>query len=64
MKVRVDLARCVGHGRCYELAPDVFGEDERGHCRLLVETVPQALQDQARIGEANCPERAIEIDAE
>ena len=28
---RVD-AKCVGHGRCYELAPDVFGDDERGHC--------------------------------
>lgn len=64
MKVRVDLARCVGHGRCYELAPDVFGEDERGHCRLLVETVPPELEEQARSGVANCPERAIEIDAE
>jgi len=64
MKVRVDLARCVGHGRCYELAPDVFGEDERGHCRLLMEAVPAELQDQARIGEANCPERAIETEAD
>ena len=64
MKVRVDLALCVGHGRCYELAPDVFGEDERGHCRLLIETVPTKLQDQARIGAANCPERAIEVEAE
>ena len=28
MKVRVDDGLCVGHGRCYELAPRVFGEDE------------------------------------
>jgi ferredoxin len=64
MKVRVDLAVCVGHGRCYELAPDVFGEDERGHCRLLVETVSAEFQEQARIGAANCPERAIETEAD
>ena len=64
MKVRVDLALCVGHGRCYELAPDVFGEDERGHCRLLVETVPPDLREQARIGAANCPERAIELESD
>jgi ferredoxin len=64
VKVRVDVERCVGHGRCYELAPDVFGEDERGHCRLLVETVPKELEEQARAGAANCPERVIEIDSD
>lgn len=59
MKVRVDPEKCVGHGRCYELAPEVFGEDERGHCRVLREIVPAGLEDQARLGEANCPEDAI-----
>jgi UTP--glucose-1-phosphate uridylyltransferase len=24
MRVHVDRAKCVGHGRCYVLAPDVF----------------------------------------
>lgn len=64
MKVRVDLTLCAGHGRCYELAPDVFGEDERGYCRLLVENVPPDLEGQARSGAANCPERAIQIDSD
>ena len=64
MKVRVDLARCVGHGRCYVLAPDVFGEDERGHCVLLQETVSADLADQARLGQENCPEQAISVDEE
>jgi len=62
MKVRVDPELCVGHGRCYELAPDVFGEDERGHCRLLVDTVPPDLRSQAEVGEANCPEGAITLE--
>ncbi len=59
MKVRVDPEKCVGHGRCYELAPEVFGEDERGHCRVLWEIVPPQLEEKARLGEANCPEDAI-----
>ncbi len=64
MKLRLLDERCVGLGRCYELAPDVFSEDERGHCRLLSEDVPTELQEQARRGVANCPERAIEIESD
>jgi ferredoxin len=62
VKVRVDLELCVGHGRCYMLAPEVFDEDERGHCKLLMSRVPPDLEKQARMGEANCPEGAIEIE--
>lgn len=64
MRVRVDLAKCVGHGRCYDLAPDVFGEDDEGHCLLRVEHVTGALAEQARLGEDNCPENAITTDDE
>lgn len=62
MKVRVDPDRCVGHGRCYELAPDVFQEDERGHCRVQSETVPAGLENDARRGAENCPEQAITVE--
>ena len=62
MKLRVDLSLCVGHGRCYMLAPDVFAEDERGHCVLPEDRIPPELEKQARMGEANCPEGAIEIE--
>lgn len=64
MKVRVDLAKCVGHGRCYELAPEIFAEDERGHCRLLRSTVGPELEDAALLGAENCPEDAITVDDE
>ena len=29
MRVRVDAKLCTGHGRCYEIAPDTFTDDER-----------------------------------
>ena len=62
MKVRLDSEACVGHGRCYMLAPEIFGEDERGHCVIADENVPVEFESQARMGEANCPEGAIEIE--
>lgn len=62
MKVRVDGAACVGHGRCYVLGPAVFGEDDRGHCRILVADVPRELEAQARLGAQNCPEGAITVE--
>ncbi len=62
MKVGVDAALCVGHGRCYALGPDVFQEDERGYCQIEREEVPPDFENQARRGEANCPEGAIHIE--
>lgn len=63
MRVRVDAAVCSGHGRCYALAPDVFGPDDFGHCEILVTDgeVPEGLQAQARTGRDNCPELAISL---
>jgi ferredoxin len=58
----VDAEKCTGHGRCYVLAPDVFGEDERGHCVVRSADVPASLAAAARRGEANCPEHAIEVE--
>jgi ferredoxin len=52
----------VGHGRCYVLAPDVFGEDERGHCVIVEAHVPSELEEKARLGAENCPESAIWIE--
>jgi ferredoxin len=59
--VRVDADLCVGHGRCYVLAPDVFGTDEFGHSIVLEEQIGEGLRAQAQIGADNCPEQAITI---
>jgi ferredoxin len=62
MKVRVDADLCVGHGRCYALAPDVFAPDDFGHCEILVPDVDGPLTEQARLGVDNCPEQAISLE--
>ena len=61
-RVVFDPALCVGHGRCYVLAPEVFGEDDRGHCVPHRSEVEGELADKARIAEQNCPESAIRVE--
>lgn len=62
MRVRIDSAKCVGHARCWAAAPEVFGLDEdTGYAFVLSETPAADLEDKARLGAGNCPERAIEL---
>lgn len=62
MKVQINAGRCQGHGRCYDLAPQLFEEDDEGYGRVRADgVVPPDLRDLARRAAANCPERAIEM---
>jgi ferredoxin len=63
MRVQIDAELCQGHGRCYDLAPDVFGEDEDGYAVLLCEggRVPAGHEADARLAVANCPEEALSV---
>lgn len=62
MRVEVYAHRCHGHGRCYDLAPDVFEPDRRGHVGLIVDgELPVVLEPDAQIGARNCPESALRI---
>ncbi|SDE85322.1 ferredoxin [Blastococcus fimeti] len=68
MRVSIDPATCQGHGRCYDLAPDLFGEDEEGYAVLTDLTrdrdVPEGREDDARLAAANCPESAVLVHEE
>jgi ferredoxin len=60
MRVRIDTDKCTGHGRCYTLAPEVFGEDDEGNGTVLISG--ELTDDQlkaAQLAEANCPESAV-----
>ncbi len=62
MQVRIDVDKCTGHGRCYTLAPTVFGCDDAGFGLVDVEGVLDADQTRAaELAAANCPEEAIEL---
>ena len=62
MKLQIDPARCQGHGRCYDLVPELFGEDDEGYGTVLgTGVVPPEMVPQARRAVANCPEHAIDL---
>jgi ferredoxin len=57
----IDPDRCVGHGRCYELAPGLVADDEFGHGRVERETVGEADVPAAQLAEVSCPEGAVHL---
>jgi len=61
LKVEILRDHCTGHGRCFDLAPEVFGENELGEGFVKVEDIPANLRDLALEGVVNCPEQAIRI---
>jgi ferredoxin len=62
MKVQINSDKCQGHGRCYDLAPGLFGDDEQGYGTVLGDgKVPADLEHDARLAELNCPERAVDV---
>ena len=62
MKLHIDSKVCQGHGRCYDLAPELFGDDDEGYGQVLGDgVVPAEKEHDARRAVANCPEHAIEL---
>jgi ferredoxin len=62
VKVRIDVGLCQGHGRCYDLAPGLFGDDAEGYGMVLSEgNVPPEAEEDARRATLNCPEHAIQL---
>lgn len=64
MRITIDRSLCSGHGRCYALAPEVFGFDDAGFSAPKFDVVPPELEDAARLGAGACPELAIELDTD
>jgi ferredoxin len=63
MRIEVDGERCEGHGRCYTIAPELFGYDDEGYAVVLVDgDVPAEHEEKARLAAANCPEYAITVE--
>lgn len=60
--IAVDPGRCVGHGRCAAVAPEVYDLDDAGYSVLLRDAVAAGLATAARRGAEACPERAIRLD--
>ena len=60
-RVDVDVAGCCGHGRCYDLSPELFDADDEGHSVVLHAMIHDDMLAAAQRAAAACPERAITV---
>jgi ferredoxin len=62
MRVRIDADLCQGQGRCFAIAPNLFGFDDLGNGIVLGDgQLDDVTLAQAQLAQANCPEHAIFI---
>jgi ferredoxin len=62
MRIEIDATACSGHGRCYDIAPELFDVDDEGRGVVRSSDVPSHLRDTAARAAVNCPERAVRTD--
>lgn len=61
MRISIDAELCQGHGRCYEIAPELVEDDDRSRGFVIQPDVPAELVEKARAAVNACPERAVSI---
>jgi ferredoxin len=61
VRITVDGESCMGHGRCYQMAPDLLTYDDEGYVTIRdqVIDVPPAQVEDAEEAAATCPEGAV-----
>jgi ferredoxin len=61
VKLTVDGAACMGHGRCYQLAPQLLSCDDEGYVTVRDQTIEVPAEQATAAEEAagTCPEEAI-----
>ena len=66
VKLTVDGASCMGHGRCYQVAPDLLTFDDEGYVTIRDQTIDVSadLLEAAEEAAGTCPEQAIALIAE
>jgi ferredoxin len=62
VKVPVGKSLCVGHGRCYGVAAELFGDDEDGCATVRGDgSVLRDRAEAATLAVHLCPERAVTL---
>jgi ferredoxin len=62
VRLRIDRERCTGHGRCYDLAPELVTDDDGGYGQVIVEHPDESQLPAARLAVNSCPERAVVLE--
>jgi ferredoxin len=63
MKVKIDPELCNGDEICVQLCPEVF-EMQEDKAVVIMDEIPENLQDSVREAADSCPSEAITIEEE
>jgi ferredoxin len=63
MRLEIDTDVCEGHGRCYDLVPELFGADAAGRGVVIAAEPTEQRRAAAELAVRSCPEGAITLDA-
>jgi ferredoxin len=61
MKVEIDHDLCSGDGICADLCPEVFEMTDEDKAKVIVDVVPEDLEEDVRDAAESCPEGCINI---
>jgi ferredoxin len=64
VRITIDQDRCVGHGQCYLVAPELISLDEQGYAGVLAEDFDDSMRELATRAADSCPERAIRVEGQ
>lgn len=62
MKAVVDREACIGCGLCESVCPEVFELDGENIAVVIVDVIPQELEDSAIEAQDECPVDAITVE--
>lgn len=58
-RIAIDRDACVGHGRCYAVAPEIFEPDDEGYSVVVGDADDDELREELDKAVRNCPEHAV-----
>ena len=60
-KVKLNQDMCIGCGACQALVPDVFEINDEGVAEVIVDIIPENLEEEVKDASESCPVNAIEV---
>ena len=62
MRIVIDQDRCMGHGQCELVAPDLFKLDSDGIAQVLIECPDESRIKRLEEAIRRCPEAVISVE--
>ena len=62
MNVSIDESGCIGCGLCTQVCPEVFEMGDSGVAEVIMEEVPENLEDSAQEAADSCPGDVITVE--